>query len=75
MTTVFLSTISKKVIDKLGFVEGQKIIDPDYAESEKINEFVTNKIIFDQDTTISFKDEIRKNLEDRFISPLQKIKD
>lgn len=70
MTTVFLSTVSKKVIKKLGFVEGKKVIDPEFAESEKINEFVANKIIFEEDTSVSFKDEIRKNLEDRFINPL-----
>lgn len=48
------------------------MIDPAYAESEKINEFVTNKINFDEESSISFKDEIRRNLEDRFINPLYK---
>lgn len=42
--------------------------------SEKINEFVVNKYSENSDleTTISFKDEIRNGLENRFINPLVK---
>ena len=41
-------------------------------ENEKINEFVVNKYSADSDleTTVSFKEELKNGLENRFINPL-----
>ena len=69
-TTLFLSTISRTVIELLGYTKknNQKNI----SESDRINEFVVNKIEEESDTStiITIKDELRKNLENRFINPL-----
>lgn len=69
-TTLFLSTISRSIIGLLGYTEVDK--NKNISGSDKINEFVVNKIEnnSDESTVITIKDELRKNLENRFINPL-----
>ena len=55
-TTLFLSTISKKIIEKLGFYNKTNTL----TETEKLNEIVMNKVnrLEEESTLDSFKNEI-----------------